>query len=200
MPAWEPISGETPIDDFSGLIPKGIKSRVDLNLVEAENVRKAVIRYLAARPSRRQAPFTLGWCYTLHRQMFGNVWRWAGKRRESEVNIGVPVHRIDSDLQTLLDDLKYWSEHNDMPLIEQAARLHHRAVQIHPFLNGNGRWSRLLANIHLKQCRSALTVWPEEAIGTASVIRRKYLSAVRAGDACDYAPLIELHDRYTKPA
>jgi Fic-DOC domain mobile mystery protein B len=200
MAVWEPIPGETPIDDITGLIAKGIRTRAQLNLVEAENFRRAVLRYLAARPSRRQAPFTLEWCYTLHRQMFGNVWRWAGKRRESEVNIGVPVSRIDIDLQNLLDDLKYWREHKDMCLIEQAARLHHRAVQIHPFLNGNGRWSRLLANIHLKQSRSAVTVWSEEAIGTASVIRQEYLSAIRAADAGDYAPLIQLHERYTKPA
>ncbi|MBI4208502.1 MAG: Fic family protein [Deltaproteobacteria bacterium] len=34
---------------------------------------------------------------------------------------------------------------------ELSARLHHRLVWIHPFENGNGRWARLIMNIHLKK-------------------------------------------------
>jgi Fic-DOC domain mobile mystery protein B len=197
MPIEEDAAGQTPLGDISGLIPRGVVSRQHLNILEAENIRKAVLRYLSARPTHRQAPFTLDWCYKLHRQMFGNVWRWAGTRRSSELNLGVPVHRIDIDLQNLLDDLAYWRERNEMSRIEQAARLHHRAVQIHPFLNGNGRWSRLLANIHLKQLGSPLTIWPEETVGETSVIRQEYLVAIRAADSGDYSLLIELHARYT---
>lgn len=197
MPGWEDISGATPLDDISGLIPRGVTTRGQLNLVEAENIRNAIVRYLATRPTRRQAPFTLAWCYKLHQQMFGDVWRWAGKRRTIELNIGVPMQRIDIDLQTLLDDLAFWREGNDMPVMEQTARLHHRAVQIHPFLNGNGRWARMLANIHLKQTGDTVTVWPEEMVGDVSVIRDEYLTAIRAADRSDYAPLIELHARYT---
>lgn len=197
MPTWESTPGETPIDDFSGLILRRVKTRSQLNVVEAENIRKAMLRYLAARPTRRQAPFTLSWCYKLHRQMFGQVWRWAGARRSVELNLGAPAHRIDVDLQILLDDLAFWREHNDIPLIEQAARLHHRAVQIHPFLNGNGRWSRLLANIYLKQSGGAVTVWPEETVGATSVIRDEYLAAIHAADAGDYSSIIALHHQYT---
>ena len=72
-------------------------------------------------------------------------------KRTAELNIGVPPHRIDVDLKNLMDDLAFWRESGEMDLIEQVARLHHRSVAIHPFLNGNGRWSRLLANIFLKQ-------------------------------------------------
>jgi Fic family protein len=43
--------------------------------------------------------------------------------------------------------------------IEISARLHYRAVVIHPFLNGNGRWSRMLANIYLKQNELKPTKW-----------------------------------------
>jgi Fic-DOC domain mobile mystery protein B len=197
MPIEEDSGGQTPVGDISGLIPRGVISRQRLNFLEAENIRKAVLRYLSARPTRRQAPFTLDWCYKLHRQMFGNVWHWAGTRRASELNLGVPAHRIDIDLQNLLDDLLYWRERNQMSHIEQSARLHHRAVQIHPFLNGNGRWSRLLANIYLKQSGNPLTIWPEQTVGEASVIRQEYLTAVRAADSGDYSLLIQLHTRYT---
>lgn len=78
-----------------------------------------------------------------------------------------------------------------------ADHLHHLAGQIHPFPNGNGRWSRLLANIWLKVHKWPLTDWPEDAIGATSVIRDDYLAAVRAADSGDYSPLIELHRKYS---
>ncbi len=109
----------------------------------------------------------------------------------------MPPLRIDIDLKSLMDDLTFWREKKEMEMIEQAARLHHRAVFIHPFLNGNGRWARLLANIFMKQSVDKLTIWPEETVGNASVIRDEYLAAVRLADGGDYKPLIDLHRRYT---
>jgi Fic-DOC domain mobile mystery protein B len=144
-PFKEP-DGATPIDDASGLIPH-VTTRTQLFAVEARNISKAITRYLASVPSKRRAPFNLRWAYKLHEEMFGEVWEWAGKRRSHPVNIGVPVFQIDPDLKNLMDDLAHWHEHNTYPLIEQATRLHHRAVHIHPFKNGNGRWARLLSNI-----------------------------------------------------
>ena len=81
--------------------------------------------------------------------------------------------------------------------MEQAARLHHRAVRVHPFPNGNGRWARMLANVWLKRHDHMVTVWPEETIGSKSIIRVEYLAAVRTADEGDEGPLIELHRRYT---
>jgi hypothetical protein len=67
MPAWQPIPGETPIDP-SGLKILGVTNRRELNIVEAENIRKAVVKYLAASPSERTAPFDFGWCVRLQSQ------------------------------------------------------------------------------------------------------------------------------------
>ena len=195
MASWPEVPGETPID-VSGLIPKGVATRAKLNELEAENIRVATVRYLAAKPSRRQAPFTLPWCLKLHKQMFGKVWRWAGTTRSTELNLGVPAHRIQTDLQSLLDDATYWRDHRVYDAIEQATRLHHRAVFIHPFLNGNGRWSRFLANVWLKQAGAPVVAWPEETIGDQSVIRQKYLDAVRRADDGDLGPLVDLHREY----
>lgn len=74
MSDWGDLPGETPID-VSGLKRKGIRTRAELNQAEAENIRKAVVKYLAAKPSRRSAPFTLSWSRRLHKQMFGDVWK-----------------------------------------------------------------------------------------------------------------------------
>lgn len=190
-----PISGQTPIDDLSGLRIRGIASQAELNAHEALNIRKATLKYLAMRPSRRLARFDAAWTQKLHAEMFGEVWEWAGKLRTRDLNIGSPAHTIAPDLHNLLEDLSEW-QRSRMSLLEQSVRLHHRAVQIHPFLNGNGRWSRMLANIWLRLNDAPLIEWPEAVIGTASPARVDYLAAVRAADRHDFAPLTELHARW----
>ncbi len=192
---FEPIPGETPIEDLSGLRLKGVRTRPQLNEREAENTRKATVKYLAASPSTRAAPFDLAWIKRLHAEMFGDVWEWAGAVRTVELNLGAPAHEIETRLHSLLGDIQEWKR-SGMPLVEQAARLHHRAVSTHPFLNGNGRWARTLANIWLKQNGEQPVEWPEATIGDASDIRAAYLAALRAADAGDLAPLTELHCRY----
>ena len=70
-------------------------------------------------------------------------------------------------------------------------RLHYRAVGIHPFPNGNGRWARMLANIWLRRHGHPITEWPEETIGSVSVIRKEeHLTAIRAYDEGDEGPLL----------
>jgi fido (protein-threonine AMPylation protein) len=51
------------------------------------------------------------------------------------------------DLKTLLDDLKYWFENDIYAPDEAVIRFKHRLVSIHCFPNGNGRHSRLIADI-----------------------------------------------------
>lgn len=193
MNEWSPIPGETPIDP-SGLKTKGITNRRELSIAEAQNIRKTITKYLAATPSKRTAPFSYDWCLRLHREMFGNVWKWAGIPRNVNLNLGVPYHLIGQKLAELIDDLPHWSA-SGMNLVEQAARLHYRAVSIHPFENGNGRWSRLLANIWLRRHKHAIVVWSEELIGDESAIRQEYLDAVKQGDRGDLSALIDLHRR-----
>ncbi|MBS0189814.1 MAG: mobile mystery protein B [Phycisphaerales bacterium] len=196
LPRFDPpIPGQTPLDDVSGLRIKSILTTGDLNAAEAENIRKAVIRYLASRPTSRAAPFNVAWLMRLHEQMFGQVWTWAGKFRTGQTNIGSPPHQIEIDLQNLIADLEAWKK-SGMPLAEQAARLHHRAVQIHPFPNGNGRWSRMVANIWLKLNGAEPIEWPETTIGTVSTVRDEYLEAVKEADRGDIASLLALHERF----
>ena len=193
---WQTLPGETPIDDISGLKVKGITTRSELNKVEAENIRKVVVKYLAAKPSRRAARFDLRWVLHLHLEMFGDVWTWAGRVRSSATNIGVAPRDIEVSLKNLMDELALWKRQG-MDLLEQAVLLHHRAVHIHPFENGNGRWARLLANIWLRLHGHRLTEWPEETIGTESVIRAEYIAAIKAADEGNYAPMMDLQKRLT---
>lgn len=192
-----PIPGETPIDDVSGLKIAGITTRAELNIFEAQNIEKVAAKYLTIRPAERSAPFTDEWVFNLHKEMFGEVWDWAGIPRTREVNIGDKSYAIRGNLANLLQDLASWPGFA-MDFVEQAARLHHRAVKIHPFPNGNGRWSRMLANIWLKRNRQPLTKWPEKVIGTESAIRAQYLAAIIKADGGDYRDLIALHRNFSE--
>jgi Fic-DOC domain mobile mystery protein B len=195
MCAWPTIPGETPID-VSGLKVRGIGTRAELSVHEAENVRKAVLKYLSKRPNRRSAPFDLRWFKRLHKEMFGDVWKWAGSTRHENVNMGVEWYNVDSQLENLVDDLASWEKSGLSPL-ECSARLHYRAVLIHPFPNGNGRWARMLANIWLLLHHHSVIDWPDPAMGNPGPIRNEYLNALKAADGGDFQPLIELHQRFT---
>lgn len=195
--AWASIEGETPIDP-SHLKDRSIKTRAELNVAEAENIRKAHVKYLAARPSRRSAPFDYGWFCRLHQEMFRDVWLWAGQTRKVDLNLGVHWTQIPAQLMDLVRDVAFWEKSAKLPRIEQAARLHYRAVTIHPFNNGNGRWARMLANIWLSLHKQEVTRWPESRISvTDSLIRGEYLGALRAADEGDHEPLVELHRRFS---
>ena len=96
--------------------------------------------------------------------MFGQVWDWAGKTRQVELSIGIKAYLVGTEIKKLVDDLAFWDKNRSFNIIETASRIHHRAVQIHPFLNGNGRWSRMLANIYLKQNGLQPTKWNENLL------------------------------------
>jgi fido (protein-threonine AMPylation protein) len=143
MPLLHTNPGETPLDDGSGLKIKGIQTREELDPHEARNILAASKKYYLGKVSRRKAPFDYAWSLRLHQEMFGKVWKWAGTLRTTRTTLGLSPEHIENCLYELFGNLPYWS---DMPWIEQAARLHHQAVFIHPFPNGNGRWSHFLAN------------------------------------------------------
>jgi fido (protein-threonine AMPylation protein) len=87
MADWQSIPDETPIDP-SGLRPairRIVHSLAQLIPLEAENIRAAIVKYLAGKPSRRLAPFTLEWVLKLHKDMLAKVWVWAGRIRTIEL-------------------------------------------------------------------------------------------------------------------
>jgi Fic-DOC domain mobile mystery protein B len=193
---WGHVPGETPIDDVSGLLLPWVGTRRQLNQVEAENIAVAASKYLVGRLRPAEAPFTFDWVFGLHKEMFGQVWAWAGTPRKCDLNLGCRFYDVEAQVLDLVETIPYWGK-GPFSLVEDAALLHYRAVKIHPFLNGNGRWSRMLANIWLRRHGAHPTVWPEPQMGEVSPIRATYLSAIRAADKNDFGPLVELHWQYT---
>jgi Fic-DOC domain mobile mystery protein B len=186
--------GETPVD-VSELLTEGISTRAQLSEAEARNIASAFEKYFGGESIKDLAPFDFSWTVTLHREMFGEVWGWAGRFRTEDLNIGCPWQQIRERLYNLLEDLRCWDA-GGVELAEQAARLHHGAVAIHPFPNGNGRWSRALANIWMAVHDAPVILWPERMIGEISPIRGDYLAALKSADEGDLGPLIALHRRF----
>lgn len=188
------IKGATYNDDISGLLlDTSIQYTLqDIYVYEAKNITKATLKYLSAKPDKKLAPFSFEWFLVLHKDMFGDVWDWAGKLRQVELSIGVKAYMVSMELKKLVDDLEFWDKNKIFPVVEIAARLHHRAVQIHPFKNGNGRWSRMLANIYLRQNGLTPTKWNEDLLSKENPHRDDYIQALKMADNGDYTKLIEL--------
>jgi Fic-DOC domain mobile mystery protein B len=112
--------------------------------------------------------------------MFGDVWRWAGRFRTSETNLGINYWEISTALRVLLDDAKTWIETKAYPPDEIAVRLHHRLTQIHPFPNGNGRHARLTADILIMQLGGERFSWGRANLRDAGEMRRQYIAALQS--------------------
>lgn len=123
--------------------------------------------------------------------MFGEVWKWAGIYRTTERNIGVAPYQISIKLMQLFDDINYWIENKVYDNHEIAVRFHHKLVQIHPFPNGNGRVSRLMADLVLQKLNGKSLYWGNTDLVNVSEVRSKYIEALRKADSGDYADLIQ---------
>ena len=181
--------GATPLDpdEARGLIPGHIRTQAELNQWEQANVLEGSTWALR---SRERDFLSEAFVRELHRRMFGNTWRWAGTFRTTGKNIGVDSTQIVVKLRDLLHDARYWLEHRTYEVDEIAARFHHRLVAIHPFSNGNGRHARLMTDVLLKRRGAAAFAWGGANLETAGDARDRYLAALRAADAGDYAQLL----------
>lgn len=94
-------------------------------------------------------------------------------------------------LNQLLGNAKYWVESETFPPDELAARVHHVLVWIHPFPNGNGRHSRMMADALLKQLGRPAFSWGGGGnLVSANEVRARYLAALRAADKNDFTELL----------
>lgn len=126
----------------------------------------------------------------MHKQMFGDVWKWAGSYRRNELNIGIKANRIPADMAGMLDDMRYWVEHNTYPYDEIAVRLHHRLTQIHVFPNGNGRHARMMADLLIERLGGKPFSWGGGRVAEVGTLRAQYVAALKAADDGDIGPLM----------
>jgi len=185
----EPDDAATPLtpEEMQDLIPAHIADRRDLNAAEQENIARAQDWALNGR---RRDLLSEAFARDLHRRMLGDVWRWAGKFRTSQRNIGIDYWLIAVQLRLLLDDVKAWIEYRTYPPDEIAVRFHHRLVLIHPFPNGNGRHARLMADLLVMQLGRERFSWGRDSLREAGAARARYIQSLRAADNGDISELL----------
>jgi Fic-DOC domain mobile mystery protein B len=184
-------AGKTPLtpEELACLIP-ALTSRGDANDFETANITEASEWALSEDTLQNTDMFTEVYIRDLHRRMFDRVWTWAGKYRNTEKNIGVPVHEIRNRIPVLLGDVRYWIEHNTHDADEIAVRAHHGLVFIHPFHEGNGRQTRLFADVIAAKYGRPEFTWGFTNTEDFEQARSVYIAALQKADDGDFRDLL----------
>jgi Fic-DOC domain mobile mystery protein B len=128
----------------------------------------------------------------LHEKLFGDVWKWAGKFRTSEVNISkYRPYDIRPQLLNFFEDVKLWIQTGKMSWDDISAEMHHRLVTIHPFPNGNGRTTRIFTEYVQKRNQQSPTSWMASLAHDPKLRRETYIKALRKADKGEFDLLVE---------
>ena len=194
----EDPEGATPLDEEqrAGLRLSWVSTRADLNEAEADNILKGSRRWRARARARGARRLTLNQLLDhvtlreVHRDMFGDVWSWAGHFRQRDLSIGIDFWRVPEAVSNLLADAYFWvAGDQPMTLPKAACRFHHKLVEIHPFPNGNGRHARELTDLLLLVQGAKPFTWGSENLNEASQTRGRYIDALVMADSGDYTDL-----------
>ena len=190
MIEFEYPEGATPIDanEVEGILLTHITTRAELDRWEQDNINEALAWVEERKP---KDVLNESFMKLLHNKMFGNVWKWAGKFRQRNINFGVHWYQISIELKKLCDDVKYWIENKTFSEDEIAVRFHHRLVSIHPFPNGNGRHARLMTDLLLENVlKNTRFTWGSENLSKTCDARKIYIKALKEADNLDYESLL----------
>lgn len=185
-------NGQTELEEQEkeGLKIKTITSHKELDEYEQLSIERAV-EWLITKKFNANQVLSEDFIKSLHRRMYNDVWKWAGHFRKSEKTIGIKWIKIGIELKVLLDDTRYWIEHNSYPPDEIALRFKHRLVSIHCFPNGNGRHSRLIADVLIEKILGCPRFsWGNYNLEAATDTRKNYINALRAADQNNIDPLL----------
>ena len=183
---------QTPLEDSmrKGLIPTHINHMTELYEHEVENIAMGIEW---TKKTRKDHKDYLVWL-EVHKHMLGDVWGWAGEVRQKELanpDFEMP-YNIRPELKRLCDDFNYWLDNETFPERRLIARLHERLLTIHPFNDGNGRWSRILINMICEKEGFEIPTWGA-SIKDDKDRRNRYISAVlKARQEDNVSDLIEI--------
>lgn len=168
----------------------GIASVADMDELEMELLLQLYEDVLLRNPPRRQ--LTVADLKNWHRRWLGNVYEWAGQERSVNISKDGFMFAVAAQVPRLLVELERtclarWTPctgMSDAALVEAIAVTHVELILVHPFREGNGRLSRLLADLMAVQAgRDPLdySAWKEN--------KPQYVAAIHQGVAGDYAPM-----------
>jgi Fic-DOC domain mobile mystery protein B len=186
---FDAIKNATPLsaEARAGIIPSHVTLRFELDELEQKNIGQADGWAFL----RKRNVLDENFLKNLHRRMFKDVWRWAGEYRKTETNIGVLPHLIQPGVYQIVGDMRFAFQHKSFEPDELALRLSHRLVSVHPFAGGNGRWSRLVADLMIVKQGGKRFTWGSADLQAESGNRESYIQALKAADNHNYMRLIE---------
>lgn len=155
----------------------------------------AAMKYVNTTLVSRIGSVTINDVLEIHRRVLGYVDPVeAGRFRTTQVFVGhhIPPHPREVEKQML--ELVQWLNSEDaMSLhpVEFAALAHYKLVYVHPFIDGNGRTSRLLMNLILMQAGyPPITIRKEQ--------RSEYYDALEMANDGDVRPFIRFIAKCTE--
>lgn len=184
-----PGFGETPLphEELDGLLPEIVEildkpiTRADIYDLE-QGMQDQVVE--ALMPAALDGSLPLNeilrdhFLRDLHVRLFGPIWRWAGRARQLEGNIGVAPDQIAVQLRDALDTIAWrWEHTSDWTARQLGIVVHAEAVRIHPFVDGNGRTTRLLADLVFAAAQN-----PTEQQYNWDLDKPPYIALLRAFD------------------
>lgn len=191
MTGLDPGYGTTPLDfeELDALLPEAAElighpvTKIAVYELEQEYER-AVREAFLPRAASGELPLPdllTDWSLRdLHARLYENLWSWAGTYRLRELSIGIDPTMIAVELRATFDSLLYrWEHAGDWTAVHLALATHAEAARIHPFVDGNGRSTRLLADLVL------LAATPDDepaAVFDWDLDKSRYISALRRFD------------------
>jgi cell filamentation protein len=185
---FEPGSEDRVLRNKLGVTVPEEMDEIELRLLQ--QLYEAIL--VEALPNRRLDVTDLK---TWHRRWLGNVYAWAGEERSVNLSKGSFPFAAAAQIARLLavfesDCLARFTPCNelgDVELADAIATTHVEFILIHPFREGNGRISRLLADVMAVQAdRGPLdyTAWDAD--------KQRYFVAIQTGMTGNYAPMRDL--------
>src|SRR5579859_1021551 len=114
------------------------------------------------------------------------------KRPDGTVHRYCPPEQVDSEMESLVA-MHHEHQRQGVAVEVQAAWLHHRFTQIHPYQDGNGRVARALTTLVLLRPQLLPLVIDRD-------LRVEYIMALEAADADDLSLLASLFARLERAA
>ncbi|KAG7491094.1 adenosine monophosphate-protein transferase FICD [Solea senegalensis] len=155
----------------------------------------AAMKYINTTLLSRSAAVTISDILEIHRRVLGYVDPVEGGRlRTSQVFVGHHIPPHPQDLQRHMQELVQWLNSDEalqLHPVECAALAHYKLVYVHPFIDGNGRTSRLLMNLVLMRARyPPITIRKEQ--------RAEYYGALDTANEGDVRPFIRFIAKCTE--
>ncbi|TRY71298.1 hypothetical protein DNTS_002241 [Danionella cerebrum] len=153
------------------------------------------MKYINTTLLSRAGAITVNDILEIHRRVLGYADPVeAGRLRVNQVFVGHHIPPHPQDLDRHMQELVQWLNSEEalhLHPVELAALAHYKLVYVHPFVDGNGRTSRLLMNLILMQASyPPITIRKEQ--------RAEYYTALDTANEGDVRPFIRFIAKCTE--